>query len=503
LKPFDHRLLDLKLQQLSAQMQEQAGKCWGHAQEEAKRLGNQARLLPSFTECQMEALRSYLVAIDKCVREVQLMDQHSITPLFIRQVLVPRLFSVIAARKGSIQHELELQGRRSGENNAAASTQFVLKIGELESETSTRYEIEAKTLESQSVPERVVTRAPRPPSEVGGRMASYSVNPPLKVPPSPPTYFDPDLWPKASVVLIEARNRFQDHSKLFEFCTEVIEQLTPVFRVAVESGRFKARDVLSDSGMTGLLHSILIYNDGGPKSGMPGLSNDAYELEQKVLQSDEWLALAKTVAELKTTQPPQKSSIQGPIDIVLGDLEFYRLVIPDLQLHRLEAESDELVLSRLAKWDERLSQLRQADPQWNPSDPSHQTGVGFPRAQAEMAVKQLRTVLALRGKLPETGGPAEGSRTEGGTGFQFTHSPDYRAVTLNGVVFSLTSRQAQLIEILHKAYKSGHPIVAIARALEQLGTSTSRWQDTFKSNPQAKKALITGGDRKGTFRLNI
>lgn len=303
MKPFDHPLLDLKLQQSTVPMQERAGKCWNQAHEEAKKLGNQARFLPSFIECQTEVLRSYLMEVDKCAREVYLLDEKAITPLFIRQILVPRLFTVIAARKGSIQHALDLHRRRTGVDTSAAAHYLVQKINQVQGENSTRCEIEARTLEKQSALERAVSRAPRPPSEVGGRMASHSVNPPLNLPSSPPIYFHSGLWPNASVVLIEARNRFLDRSKLLEFCKEVVGQLTPVFQAAVESGRVKASDVLSDSGMGGLLHSILLCNDGGPKSGMPGLSNDAYDLKQKLLQSDEWLALAKTVAELKTSQP--------------------------------------------------------------------------------------------------------------------------------------------------------------------------------------------------------
>lgn len=86
---------------------------------------------------------------------------------------------------------------------------------------------------------------------------------------------------------------------------------------------------------------------------------------------------------------------------------------------------------------------------------------------------------------------------------QFTHSPDYRTVSVRGETFSLTSRQAQVMEILHKAYEGGNPDVAIHHILEALETKASRWQDTFKSNPRAKKALLVGGARKGTLRLKL
>lgn len=85
----------------------------------------------------------------------------------------------------------------------------------------------------------------------------------------------------------------------------------------------------------------------------------------------------------------------------------------------------------------------------------------------------------------------------------FTHSDDYRSVTLKGVQYTLTSGQAQIIQILNEARQSGNPSISIAFILEQLGTRNSRWHDIFRSNPEAKKALIGLGERKGTLRLNL
>ena len=86
---------------------------------------------------------------------------------------------------------------------------------------------------------------------------------------------------------------------------------------------------------------------------------------------------------------------------------------------------------------------------------------------------------------------------------EFTHLPNYRSVTHRGKQHSLTERQAQMIQILHKAYQSGHTDVPGAHIQEQLGTPGSRWQDTWKSRPQARKALIAFGANKGTLRLNL
>lgn len=106
---------------------------------------------------------------------------------------------------------------------------------------------------------------------------------------------------------------------------------------------------------------------------------------------------------------------------------------------------------------------------------------------AESAPKPVQA----KGAIPET---VAGS---------FTHSPDYSSVTFRGKTFSLTSRQAQFIEILHEAHRNETPDVSMHFILEKLGTQNSRWQDTWKSNPRAKRALVKPGTRKGKLRLNL
>jgi len=86
---------------------------------------------------------------------------------------------------------------------------------------------------------------------------------------------------------------------------------------------------------------------------------------------------------------------------------------------------------------------------------------------------------------------------------EFTCLPDYRCVTVRGKSYTLTPRQAHIVEILHMAYTDGHGDVGIDFILEQLGTANSRWQDTFKTNREARKALVRPGSRKGTLRLNL
>ena len=84
----------------------------------------------------------------------------------------------------------------------------------------------------------------------------------------------------------------------------------------------------------------------------------------------------------------------------------------------------------------------------------------------------------------------------------FSHSDDYRSVTVRGQNFSLTPRQAQVIQILYENFEQGHPDVGKDYILESLNTANSRLRDTFKTNLEAWKALIKPGKRRGTHRLN-
>lgn len=97
--------------------------------------------------------------------------------------------------------------------------------------------------------------------------------------------------------------------------------------------------------------------------------------------------------------------------------------------------------------------------------------------------------------------PPESSQTD--ESLPFSHSIDYRSVVIHGIEYSLTARQAQIVQILHEANVNGHTDISIAQILEQIETPNGRWQDTFRTNVEAKKALIASGGRKGTLRLNL
>ncbi len=133
------------------------------------------------------------------------------------------------------------------------------------------------------------------------------------------------------------------------------------------------------------------------------------------------------------------------------------------------------------------------------------TGVGPSKPKIGLSLE--RSLFASRDswisraahKRDNQGGRPRGDKS----GERFSHSPDYRSVTIRGKAHTLTTRQAQIIEILHKAHIDGNPDVSTAHILETLETKSSRWQDTFRTNPKAKSALIKGGARRGTLRLNL
>jgi hypothetical protein len=110
--------------------------------------------------------------------------------------------------------------------------------------------------------------------------------------------------------------------------------------------------------------------------------------------------------------------------------------------------------------------------------------------QGELDNARQAAAAHLRGRKTNHAGP-------------FTYSDDYRCVTVRGETFTLTSRQAHMIQLLHRAHQNGKPEVSINSILEELETETSRWQDTWRSNRKARESLIKSGARKGTLHLNL
>jgi hypothetical protein len=178
-------------------------------------------------------------------------------------------------------------------------------------------------------------------------------------------------------------------------------------------------------------------------------------------------------------------------------------------LNELEITLDNIELTRFEK------SLRHAASQ-DKSEAAHlasagalhrqvPTGVGPSKSKIGLSLE--RSLSAPRDSwIPRAAYKREnqGGRPRGDKlGEGFSHSPDYRSVTIRGKPHTLTARQAQMIQILHEAEKKGTPDVSIAYIQEQLETRNSRWQDTWRSNSEARKALIKTGARRGTLRLKL
>jgi hypothetical protein len=143
LKPFDERLFSLKMQPENQRMHANAVMCLGRAHAEAKRLGNDARFFPAFVEYHLAVIQRYLEEMDRVARDVWLSDGNQITPEFIHTFLMPRVSTVIAARRGAIKHELDLYHARTQQDTARGQHCLAHELNRFVSQTAQRYEIEA------------------------------------------------------------------------------------------------------------------------------------------------------------------------------------------------------------------------------------------------------------------------------------------------------------------------------------------------------------------------
>jgi len=109
---------------------------------------------------------------------------------------------------------------------------------------------------------------------------------------------------------------------------------------------------------------------------------------------------------------------------------------------------------------------------------------------------------AKRGKLRTNAESAKPKSPAASKATVFAPSDDYRSATFRGKSYSFTSRQAQVVEMLHEAYLNGTPELGKDHILEKLGSPNSRLRDTFKKHP-AWNSLIVSGEKRGAYRLNL
>jgi hypothetical protein len=88
----------------------------------------------------------------------------------------------------------------------------------------------------------------------------------------------------------------------------------------------------------------------------------------------------------------------------------------------------------------------------------------------------------------------------------FVHSPDYRAITVNGESYCLTSNQALVVQFLHEQFERGVAGVAQATLLERIGSPSSRLRDSFRSGDGPKlwgKLIVRVEKTKDMFCLRL
>jgi hypothetical protein len=120
-------------------------------------------------------------------------------------------------------------------------------------------------------------------------------------------------------------------------------------------------------------------------------------------------------------------------------------------------------------------------------------------AKARPKKTLLKSVQAWQGKAALRQSPGPNAKADEAV---FTHSDDYRSIRFNGKNHTVTHNQGEIIRILHEAFQRGTPCIGKAKLLDAVRSETSRVQDFFRGSP-LWKTLVIGGNRKGTYRLNL
>lgn len=82
----------------------------------------------------------------------------------------------------------------------------------------------------------------------------------------------------------------------------------------------------------------------------------------------------------------------------------------------------------------------------------------------------------------------------------FTHSTDYRHVSIHGVEFTLGPIQAKVVRLLHKHPREQSGWCSGKLVLDKAGSNCVRMADVFKSQTHWRKLIES--DRRGNYRLS-
>ncbi len=121
--------------------------------------------------------------------------------------------------------------------------------------------------------------------------------------------------------------------------------------------------------------------------------------------------------------------------------------------------------------------------------------------------------LALGPDSPDAGSDPRGTRVDAGSAEvdeaagankaeeEFTHSEDFRSVTLRGKSYFLNGTEAHVIQILWDTCQKGNAEVAQQTILDRVGLLSRRLRDVFRSRTIYE--LISVGSTKGSVRLRL
>ena len=462
---FNENLYVLKLGKLNRELHRKIYPAERRLDFEQRKIGQgcNASFYAKLGETRLALLGEFLEGVDRICREVWETQRQSLTPEFLRTVMKHHIFSAIAAQAASIRGHLELMARRTHFTDLAAPLNHLArKRGQLESEWSERYEIEAIELEHRAAQLSIVT-APE----------SYPV-------------------PAAQNITSSWRDL---HDRFMLFAGEEQERTAVITKATV----LQRMDQLLRASCSYREHQE-VWEKGKPEQGLfclldtppHGVWNYSDGVSENFLER-----VRLCVAEAGRALPDCAKGTDAE------DFWLHRLYLDLLKnkSDQLFAASEEggMIVSLCVASATFCSRLeRQALDQSESGNRSGAERLRTAAKQAESSRFQNSANSAQGVVSASTNATVEAlDRTT------LTHSPDYRSVTLRGETHALTSQQAQMVQILHQAHESGNPDVSVAHILEQLEKRSSRWQDSFKSNLNAKAALIKSGRRKGTLRLNL
>ena len=155
----------------------------------------------------------------------------------------------------------------------------------------------------------------------------------------------------------------------------------------------------------------------------------------------------------------------------------------------------------LYELEARLRRLRKAFPELRRMPrltDQYRSGEERELFELERQIAALKLKLVREGTgFPSAAPSARRKRSSSG----FVHSRDYRSLRYKGRQYTLTSRQAKVVEKLYQAYLNGTPEISQATILEDLGTPSSRLRDAFKRSG-LWGTLVKPGSKRGTVRLD-